>query len=229
MENRQITIDYLRGIAALMVCMLHFRHAVSLTLNEFLKYGTVGVQIFFVISGYIIPFSLIRSGYNVSCIHKFWMKRLLRLYPPFLVALILTFILSHSAAYVKEQDSMFGFSNFLYSMAYWEIPAENPVIWTLIVELKYYLFISVLFPLFFTSTPTLRRLSFVSVTIIAVFFVNSFEFLQYLPYFLIGFSVCYFVTGMLQLLECVILISIECIALLLLKIVASIPYSLMKI
>src|ERR1035441_2897196 len=48
------------------------------------KYGWLGVEIFFVISGFIIPYSLYKAGYRVSDFTRFLLKRIARLDPPYL-------------------------------------------------------------------------------------------------------------------------------------------------
>ncbi|WP_081599255.1 acyltransferase family protein [Prochlorothrix hollandica] len=62
-------INFLRGIAALSVAWFHFTNGNVDFLDPGLlkfsgKYGYLGVEIFFVISGFIIPYSLWRSQFN---------------------------------------------------------------------------------------------------------------------------------------------------------------------
>src|ERR1700712_5085903 len=162
MKQRNATIDYLRGLAALMVCVCHFRHTLPDVLSGLAKQGELGVQVFFVISGYIISYSMDRGGYKIIDFGRFWLKRLLRLQPTFVVALLFTFFLSHVSAHMKGGASDFSISDLAAATVYFRVPSENPVIWTLIVELKYYLFISVLFPLLFSPDHAIRRLSYCS-------------------------------------------------------------------
>lgn len=69
------TIQSLRGIAASMVVVAHFgtgRDFVAAfpTLGTIASYGTLGVPIFFVISGFVIPYSraVVRSGKAGTCL-----------------------------------------------------------------------------------------------------------------------------------------------------------------
>jgi peptidoglycan/LPS O-acetylase OafA/YrhL len=201
MKQRNATIDYLRGLAAIMVCICHFRHTLPDFLSGLAKQGELGVQIFFVISGYIIPYSMERGGYKITGFGRFWLKRLLRLQPTFLVALILTFLLSQISARIKGSVSDFSVSDLAAAAVYLRVPGENPVIWTLIVELKYYLFISVLFPLLFSRDHTVRRLSYLSCLLLTVLLMPYVETLKHMPFFLFGFAACYFKIGRANLQE----------------------------
>lgn len=195
MKSRNATIDYLRGLAALMVCVCHYRHTLPDQLAAIAKHGEIGVQIFFVISGFIIPYSMEKAGYRLVDFGRFWLKRLVRLQPTFLAALVFTFLLSRASSHFKGGAVDFSFPDLAASAVYWRVPSENPVIWTLIVELKYYLFISLLFPLLFSVNDTIRRLSFLGCMILATLLLPYAETLRHAPCFLLGFAACYLRTG----------------------------------
>jgi peptidoglycan/LPS O-acetylase OafA/YrhL len=64
-------IEVLRGLAAFSVMWFHFTNGNQDFLQEGWlelsgKYGWLGVEVFFVISGFIIPYSLWRSQYTVK-------------------------------------------------------------------------------------------------------------------------------------------------------------------
>ena len=69
-ESRLAELDTLRGIAAIMVLLLHF---------GIFKYGGAGVDLFFIISGFVIFMSIERSR-NLKA---FWRSRFVRLYPSY--------------------------------------------------------------------------------------------------------------------------------------------------
>src|SRR2546423_14858364 len=91
-SQRLNILDLLRGIASLSVCWFHLTNG-----NEhFLppgwlrasgEYGWVGVNVFFVISGFIIPYSLFQSGYRLRDYGRFFLKRILALGPTSLRAI----------------------------------------------------------------------------------------------------------------------------------------------
>ncbi len=195
MKQRNATIDYLRGLAAFMVCVCHYRHTLPDNLAAIAKHGEIGVQIFFVISGFIIPYSMEKGGYQLVDFGRFWFKRLVRLQPTFLAALLFTFLLSRTSSHFKSGAPDFSFSDLATSAVYLRVPSENPVIWTLIVELKYYLFISLLFPLLFSRNHTIRRLSFSGCLALATWLIPYAETLRHAPCFFLGFAACYLRTG----------------------------------
>lgn len=77
--RRLIFLDALRGVAALAVLVRHAANPVLAALGRGplpFDFGQFGVLIFFLISGFVIPISLERTG-----IREFWIKHVFRLYP----------------------------------------------------------------------------------------------------------------------------------------------------
>jgi peptidoglycan/LPS O-acetylase OafA/YrhL len=141
-------IDALRGIAALLVLWLHvansFRAVSPQTashvrwLNDFITeidIGRVGVVVFFLISGFVIPFS-IRPG-NGAPVGSFVIRRVFRIYPAYWLSVPLAawvffwyvgapFSSGELLANLTLLQSLFGVRH-----------AEG-VYWTLVVELAFY-------------------------------------------------------------------------------------------
>lgn len=206
-QRRNNTVDYLRGIAAVMVCFCHFRQAWPEFLQAPAKtYGELGVQVFFVISGYIIPYSLIRGGYRLADFGRFWLKRILRLQPALVCALGLTFALSMLAAAIKHDAPTTAPGSLLKAAVYLGIPNENPVIWTLIVEVKYYLFVALLLPILFSRNAWLRRSAFVACAGLSIYGAEIVNWWIHLPWFLIGFAGCYVATKIVGWAEFAVLL-----------------------
>jgi peptidoglycan/LPS O-acetylase OafA/YrhL len=84
--SRLAWLDLLRAIAALFVVFDHLSYYllqhVRTDVYNWFDAGNYGVFVFFVISGYIIPASLERKG----SVRTFWVSRLFRLYPLYLLA-----------------------------------------------------------------------------------------------------------------------------------------------
>jgi peptidoglycan/LPS O-acetylase OafA/YrhL len=209
MNDRNKVIDHLRGFAAVIVCVCHYRDALPEPIQNAAKmFGELGVQIFFVISGFIIPFSMHRGGYRLADIGRFWQKRLLRLQPTLWASLLVAFALAHAAGFAHGSAAHFKAWTLLKSAFYLSIPAANPVLWTLIVEVKYYLLIGLTFPLFFSARSLLRRTAFFAAVLGVFFGAASLPDLSHLPYFLMGFACCQVATRRSGSFEFVLLLSV---------------------
>src|SRR5947209_12608451 len=80
-------VGALRGFAALAVCWFHFTFGQTPGLKWTGQYGWLGVHTFFVISGFIIPYSLYQYRYSIRDYLRFVGKRLARLHPPYLASI----------------------------------------------------------------------------------------------------------------------------------------------
>ena len=92
LQDRLSNLDILRGLAALAVCLFHFdRDSLfkGTFYPEIAQFGYLGVNVFFVISGFIIPLSLAKAGFTLKGIWAFWMARFLRLYPAYFATALL--------------------------------------------------------------------------------------------------------------------------------------------
>lgn len=80
-------LDGLRGIAVVLVVLCHL-------FTQRLPGGAVGVDVFFVLSGFLITGILIRELDNSGRIglRRFYGRRLIRLYPPMLAVLLIAFV-----------------------------------------------------------------------------------------------------------------------------------------
>ncbi|MFH0754595.1 MAG: acyltransferase family protein [Candidatus Omnitrophota bacterium] len=150
-----IGIDGLRAIAILAVIIYHLKH-------KFLPGGFSGVDVFFVISGYVISQSLASSNHLdfKEFILNFYKRRVLRILPALLFCLIIVSIISIlfipygwlSALNNGTAKSAFlGISNFFLiqtSDGYFsERFLFNPFLhtWSLAVEEQFYLIFPVIF------------------------------------------------------------------------------------
>src|ERR1035438_4700620 len=99
-RRRLGTIDCLRSVAALSVAWFHFTVASGILHSGGLYYsglyGWVGVEMFFVISGFIIPYSLYGAGYRNRDFGLFLIKRIARLDPPYFADILLCIALSYA-------------------------------------------------------------------------------------------------------------------------------------
>lgn len=84
---RYKALDGMRGIAALIVVLYHFRLPNHITLNEFIQRGYLAVDLFFILSGYVIAAGYSGKLTNLRKIRSFLGLRFFRVYPLHLAVL----------------------------------------------------------------------------------------------------------------------------------------------
>ena len=145
-------LDGLRGIAAMLVVYEHlthtYFHGARLALERWVYLGYVGVCVFFVVSGYIIPASLERVG----SLRRFWISRVLRLFPLYLVGCVAVIVLSFAGKwpvnpFVAANPGTAAVGHTMMMPGLLGVPEILGVIWTLAYEMAFYLIVSALFQL----------------------------------------------------------------------------------
>lgn len=175
-KTRISSLDALRGIAALAVVLYHYTfrydavygHAFSLDSVSALKYGYLGVQLFFMVSGFVIYLSL----ENTSNVKKFVFNRFSRLYPAYWFAVILTFLAvlifslpGRDVSFLEMLTNLTMLNGFI------GMPSVDGVYWTLRVELTFYFIIS---SLYFLMPKKQLLISFLCVSS-SIFIVKCFD------------------------------------------------------
>jgi len=152
-------IDALRGAAALGVVVYHAVDQSAKALpHNFLQYparlvqvassfGYIGVFLFFVISGFCIHLQWAKSkaaGVNPEIrFIPFWKRRIRRLYPPYLIALLLFMLVAASTTGIKLTQFFF-YDLGMHLLMLHNLDAKtaytiNGVFWTLAIEEQLYL------------------------------------------------------------------------------------------
>lgn len=107
-----------------------------------LKYGWLGVDVFFTLSGFVVCYSL-PANYSISKYGwVFFVKRLLRIHLPYLISLvfsILFYCLSNPTYKINLLDVAY---HLFYLQDFLEIPSFNIAYWTLVLEFQFYIFIA---------------------------------------------------------------------------------------
>ncbi|TWR27439.1 acyltransferase [Mucilaginibacter pallidiroseus] len=137
-------VDYVRAIASLAVALFHLGGKAL----PVLKYGWLGVQMFFVLSGFIICWA-IPHGYTWRNAGTFIIKRLIRIEPPYVASIILILLLNR--LFINDYTSPDWLNvagHFAYINNFTGKPYLSPVYWTLGIEFQFYLFIALAFPVF---------------------------------------------------------------------------------
>lgn len=144
--RRLPSLDGLRAVAAMMVVFAHCQATQGWPdwriLNEAIKTasGFLGVQVFFVISGFIITRLLLLEKQDAGAISlpRFWSRRFLRIIPPLAVYLLCLSLLKAQGAVslttLSQVGSLFFFRNHLP-----EADGLNAHCWSLSVEEQFYL------------------------------------------------------------------------------------------
>ena len=88
-------ISGLRGIAIILVILFHLN-------SSYFPYGFYGVDVFLVISGYLLFLSASRENYQIN-LKEFATKKLFRIFPPMIITVLITMI---AAVCFLEGDSL---------------------------------------------------------------------------------------------------------------------------
>ena len=172
------SIQFLRGFAALAVVIHHTSGYVkryfepTLLFGDKFSIGFAGVDLFFVISGFIIHFTSKRYVDNPSKLKEYLQKRFIRVYPIYWIITTILFFSSWLIVQVLNNNIFsIGYPNTLvaYVQTYLLFPlhfAINPVTWTLSYELFFYL----CFALIIIS----KRFWVIPVAILGISFYNIF-------------------------------------------------------
>lgn len=187
------SLGVLRGIAVLAVCLCHLGGAADYgnVFKAFFKaahtYGVLGVQIFFVISGFIIPFSLFKAGYTLRDYFLFLYKRFLRLHPPYLAALLITLIIAGASYKLRHLSNPETIYTVFKSLFYLHVPIDNISFWTLEIEAEYYIFIGLFF-IVLIKYPRFSMILLIPVLLLLnrTSLSSSIGLIRFIPYFLTG-------------------------------------------
>ena len=166
---RLTNLDALRGLAALAVCLYHFdpNGLIGISfLSAIFRHGHLGVDVFFVISGFVIPLSLHRTGYGIADWRGFLVSRFFRLYPAYFAAGVAAIGIEYLAAQAPgfPGDSPFFSNSQILSNLFLlcDFTGEGWVIgvfWTLAIEAQYCVLIAVTFSFISSSNSLLRRMT----------------------------------------------------------------------
>lgn len=167
-QGKIVFANSLRGIAAFMVMLAHYvvmfnylqggyggfsklpaepfpwlKNAIYLWVPS-LDYGSLGVAIFFLVSGFVIPFSLERYGTDFKGALAFFVARFYRLWPTYFVGVLVTIIVLTLIGVIAHFPEQFKPRDLFWQMTLYRDWAGGSrevtgVAWTLEVEAKFYL------------------------------------------------------------------------------------------
>jgi len=191
-------LDFIRFVCASYVVLYHlfFRSVAMGDYNDGLyspvmwtKYGWLGVQVFFVVSGFVIY----KSSLNKTPLN-FIVNRFLRLYPAYWVCLFLTisfmFLFNSTWWSFDVQQLVVNFTMLQFFLG---VKHVDGVYWTLTIELVFYFWVFVF--LYFKKINLIKHFLFLCMLVSLSVYVFDVEIpsgllfvflVKYSPYFLIG-------------------------------------------
>lgn len=199
-------IDGLRFLAILLIFLFHFngyladaRHFHEDSLLQTLFYnGYRGVELFFVISGFILslPFAkcYLTNGKKVS-LKNYFLRRITRLEPPYFIIMILLFLaLVLTGAYTFKTLLPHLGASLLYAHNIFypgTLPVINSVAWSLELEIQFYILIPVIARIFLLKKLNRRLSLLIAICVLPLiqyyWKCEVLFFYQYLQYPLVGF------------------------------------------
>ena len=166
--------------------------------------GGVGVYLFYAISGFILPlpFAVKRmNGQPMGSLKTYFMRRLTRLEPPYILVMLLLAIAALAMHKMSTAETLgYFFTGITYSstLVYRHFNMLNPVIWSLEVEIQFYIIAPFITYLIFGIKDFAQRNLLITGSILLVIFIqeqtgisNGLNVLRYtilgqLQYFLVG-------------------------------------------
>ena len=168
-------LDGLRGIAIILVLCCH-----NLNFLPYFEIGWVGVDLFFVLSGFLITDILLKAKANKNFLPNFYLRRILRIFPLYYTVLLLFFILAplfrdlqvqFNYYYDQQAMSFLHMQNWLYIF---NIKPDDTLLmghfWSLSVEEQFYL----LWPFVIFAVKNKRRLCIIACVILAACIISRF-------------------------------------------------------
>ncbi|MCM8595410.1 acyltransferase [Accumulibacter sp.] len=201
--RRLVEVDALRGIAALSVVLFHYTTRFNELFGELplpmlsFAHGHLGVNLFFIISGFVIFMTLERTLRPMD----FVISRFSRLFPAYWFAILLTFLITHALGLPGKLVGVgTAVGNMLMFHGVFGMAHVDGVYWTLEVELLFYCGMFLLY--------RVQRLDLVNKVLLAMlllrvgYFISErvfgvdlpwmifrFLILRYIPWFAIGISI----------------------------------------
>ena len=202
-KHIQSSIEGLRGIAAVTVSLVHMQFAPSFFTENFLVKGAGWpVDLFFVISGFVICYAYGESILTFKNLTHFSYKRFLRLYPLHLITLVLLVFLEFARyfgeifspgtimtpAFSTSNFSSFISNLFLVHVLTGQIHSFNGPSWSISAEFVTYLTFGAMI-LVFRAYSKLKLFFISSITSFLVIYFN--EYINFPAHFLLLFKCIY--------------------------------------
>jgi len=175
-------LDGARGIAILVVMLYHLEWLVP-ELHPYVKGGFLGVDIFFVLSGFLITSILLseREKTGKISLRNFYVRRCIRLIPAFWLFLIGIYCFGSLLLPRFQAGLVYGRNDFLYAITYsmnW-FSATNPGYdsnlnhsWSLAIEEQFYIIWSLILFKAFSEKWKHKQILFLTLGLVAVLCIS---------------------------------------------------------
>ena len=184
-RNLRVDIEALRGLSVILVILYHFK--LSNLDFQIIRGGFIGVDIFFIISGFIITKIIIENKIQSFSLLYFYERRIKRIIPLLSVVLIVSisslFFVFDFFLLNKNINVSFSIATAVSNFYFWasavlyQFAEKNSLInlhfWSLSIEMQFYIF----FPLLF------------------IFFKNKEKFIHYIVFILVCLSYLFVLTN----------------------------------
>ncbi len=146
-------LDGMRALAALLVSMWHFQRSVPnldsalpAWISRAVAHANLGVDIFFVLSGFAVARSLVAVRLDARALGRFMLRRTVRLDPPYAVTLFAVVALAVlRPAYWPVRPTLGRvLAHLLYLQGILGLPNLLGIFWTLCLEIQLYLALALL-------------------------------------------------------------------------------------
>lgn len=190
------TLIFLRACAVLLVMSFHLLPHEAVTGIPVVEYivhrGDIGVYLFFMISGFIVPYAMWKNGYTLKSLHIFLAKRLVRLEPPYLLSMLFVVFMQwllcqvYGWEFTWEWKRMFLHVGYLNE--YFGYPSYIVVYWSLMLELQFYVMIGLIYSALVTRFQWPAILTLIAFCAVARFVVIPYNMaiFQYAGMFSVG-------------------------------------------
>ena len=198
-------IDGLRAISVILIILYHYK-------IPFFDFGYLGVDIFFVISGFLIT-GLLQDEKNlkknkINFFISFISRRFLRLFPTLLIVVILSYIASivlipsdNFKDFAQSAgSSLFFISNFLFFLetGYFDQSSNlKPLLhtWSLSIEFQFYILFSFFSIFVFKFNKKIIFISNILIIFLSIFFLFNFNISRDLFFYLTQFRLWEILVG----------------------------------
>lgn len=210
---------WLRGIAAMMVCVFHVKKYIwsdntpDIFTTAFTQ-GFLGVYVFFIVSGFVIPYSMYQNTYTIKKFLRFLYKRLIRIQPPYIIML---FVLLGWTYFIYQWKGwgkpwLFDVRGFVLNATYL-VPFFKEkwiviIFWTLAIEFQFYMLVGLVYDLLMKNKWWRYGIFVMALTLGQIIPEEYLTVFNNYIYFIIGFQLFLYQVKLIRFWELIVSLAI---------------------